>query len=135
MAIRAIKNNNPLNIRRTSDHWKGMSTFQPDREFVSFNSVEYGFRAAFRIIHNGFKASPPRNTIRLIVSRWAPPVENNTDRYISFVSSFVALPPSAYLDYYCKGLMVSLVRAMAYFESGTWFSSDVIESAYEMEKT
>lgn len=132
---RGHRNNNPLNIRRTSDNWRGMSEVQQDKDFVTFDSLAYGFRAAFRIIHNGYKVIPIRNTLKSIITRWAPPNENDTKRYINFVSAFVGRPPSAVLDYEDENLMISVVRAMAYMETGNWYSFLDIESGYRMEKT
>lgn len=132
---RGHRNNNPLNIRRTNDKWQGMSKNQIDKDFVVFDSLVYGFRAAFRIIHNGFKTSPKRDSLKSIITRWAPPNENDTKRYINFVSAFVGVPPSATLNYDDEHLMISVVRAMAYMETGNWYSFSDIDSGYQLEKT
>lgn len=131
---RGHRNNNPLNIRRTKDKWQGLSSVQNDKDFCTFDSLEYGFRAAFRIIHNGFKAKPPRNNVRSIISRWAPPNENDTRRYMNFVCSLIGIPSAVPLNYSDKSIMVFMVRAMAYMETGNWYPFDVIEKGYELEK-
>ena len=48
---RGIRNKNPMNIRRTADHWVGMAEVQHDSSFVEFTSFKYGYRAAFIILH------------------------------------------------------------------------------------
>ena len=48
MLPRGFRNNNPLNIRRSKDQWKGLAEAQTDRAFVQFKSLEYGWRAAFQ---------------------------------------------------------------------------------------
>lgn len=35
---RGIRNNNPLNIRRSADHWQGMRDEQTDPSFVQFKT-------------------------------------------------------------------------------------------------
>ena len=40
MLPRGIRNNNPLNIRRSKDQWKGLAEAQTDRAFVLFKCVE-----------------------------------------------------------------------------------------------
>ena len=47
MLPRGIRNNNPLNIRRGKDQWKGLRAQQTDASFCQFESLEYGWRAAF----------------------------------------------------------------------------------------
>ena len=34
MKSRGLRNNNPLNIRRSADQWQGMATTQTDKSFV-----------------------------------------------------------------------------------------------------
>ena len=47
MLPRGIRNNNPLNIRRTAkDQWKGLRAQQTDASFCQFESLEFGWRAA-----------------------------------------------------------------------------------------
>lgn len=52
MAIpRGIRNNNPGNIRH-SDQWKGLTPEQPDPDFCTFSTPEYGIRAMGVILLN-----------------------------------------------------------------------------------
>ena len=90
---RGIRNNNPLNIRRSKDKWQGLSTLQEDREFFKFVSMEYGWRAAFVILCRTYYGKYKLKTIRDIVTRWAPPKENNTPAYIRHVSDYTGIGP------------------------------------------
>ena len=90
---RGIRNHNPLNIRRSKDQWKGMAEVQTDRAFVQFKSLEYGWRAAFVLLTRTYYHTYRLFTIRAIISRWAPPNENNTKRYIENVSRFTGIGP------------------------------------------
>ena len=90
---RGIRNNNPLNIRRTGDKWRGMAEVQTDRAFVQFKSLEYGWRAAFCLLTKTYFARYHLQTIRAIISRWAPESENNTRAYIQNVSRLTGIAP------------------------------------------
>ena len=90
---RGIRNNNPLNIRKSSDRWQGLSTLQEDREFFKFVSMEWGWRAAFVILCKTYYGKYKLRTIRGIVSRWAPAKENNTPAYIRHVSDYTGIGP------------------------------------------
>ena len=81
---RGLRNNNPLNIRRSHNNWVGLRRVQTDPEFVQFETMRYGFRAAFKILHAYYHVYDLK-TVREILTRWAPENENNTARYISTV--------------------------------------------------
>ena len=94
MLPRGIRNNNPLNIRRTTkDQWKGMAEAQTDRAFVQFKSLEYGWRAAFYLLTRTYYHKYRLYTIRMIISKWAPPQENLTATYIQNVCRLTGIPP------------------------------------------
>jgi len=90
-----IKGNNPGNIRRVQGKpWVGElvpSPFTPG--FVTFDTLENGYRAVLKLLNSyvtkGF------NTIEKIITRWAPPSENNTAAYINFVSKDTGISPAA----------------------------------------
>lgn len=126
---RAERNHNPLNIRRSSDKWQGLTKVQLDPAFFQFESDFYGFRAAFKVLYTYF-TKYGCNTIRKIITRWAPPSENNTERYISGVASYLGIPSSAILSFDNIDLMVYLVRYMARIESGKWYDNQLIRDAY-----
>lgn len=87
---RGVRLCNPLNIRRTRDRWKGMRTPQTDRSFVQFENFYYGYRAAVPIL--GKYRRRGWNTLAKIILHWAPPSENDTERYISFVEQQSGVP-------------------------------------------
>lgn len=93
-ATRGLRNNNPGNIRRSSEAWQGLSPEQSDDEFFSFVSPEYGIRAMARILTN-YSANYGLDTVRGIISRWAPPTENLTDAYIASVARSLGVAPNA----------------------------------------
>lgn len=76
------KINNPLNIRYSSaNNWKGQIGQQSG--FCVFDTPEHGMRAAMVNLKSYRKNGVV--TIADIISRWAPPSENNTESYIDFV--------------------------------------------------
>ena len=120
MIPRGIRNNNPLNIRRTADNWQGLTPVQTDPAFFQFQSPEYGWRAAFRLLTRTYYCKYGLDTIRKIITRWAPPTENNTAAYISAVSRTTGLAPDATLGpptaHPARWMM--LAAAMAIQENG-----------------
>ena len=93
MLPRGIRNNNPLNIRRSKDKWKGMAQVQTDSAFVQFESLEWGWRAAFCLLTRTYYHTYRLFTIRAIIQKWAPPNENNTQAYIANVSRLTGIGP------------------------------------------
>ena len=114
MLPRGIRNNNPLNIRRSKDQWKGLADAQTDRAFCQFKSLDYGWRAAFYHKYRLY-------TIRTIIRRWAPPGENNTEAYIANVSRLTGIDPDEPIgipsERPSRWMMVGV--AMAIQENGT----------------
>lgn len=132
---RGIRNNNPLNIRKGSS-WRGEAKNQTDPAFEQFVSMEYGIRAALRLMRNhisGYDGSrPPMNTLKKLISVWAPPSENNTQRYVDFVSEKCGLSPTQVINQFDKGLMCRIARAMAYYECGVWIDTAKFSSAWDL---
>ena len=93
MESRGIRNNNPLNIRKSADRWQGLCTLQEDREFFRFVSMEYGWRAAFYLLTRTYYHKYRLFTIRAIINRWAPPRENLTATYIENVCRLTGIAP------------------------------------------
>ncbi|WP_340615218.1 structural protein, partial [Xenorhabdus thailandensis] len=90
---RGIGNNNPGNIRH-GDKWRGLRDIQTDKSFCQFVSPEYGIRAMLKILRNYVKLYGD-NTIRQFITRWAPPSENDTESYITYVSRTVGIDSRA----------------------------------------
>ena len=114
---RGYRNNNPLNIRHSHDKWKGMSPKQTDPVFVQFQTMAYGYRAAFVLLRT-YRQKYGCNTIRKIVKRWAPPKENNTDRYIENVSRWTGIEADKMLAGQDANAWIRIVAAMSRMENG-----------------
>lgn len=87
---RGLKINNPGNIRRSLEVFQG-EVSSPDSAFKAFDTLAHGYRAMSVIIYNYYKLHGC-NTIRKIISRYAPPTDgNNTESYISQVATAVGV--------------------------------------------
>ena len=110
-----LRNNNPGNIRVSSDRFRG--ELPSDNAFKKFDTMVHGYRAIFALLSTYNKVHGI-NTIRGIISRYAPSSENNTKAYIDYVSTASGISPDAKLDFTKKMPIVSIVYAMAYMETG-----------------
>ena len=132
---RGIRNNNPLNIRK-GNNWKGEKAVQDDPAFEQFESMEYGIRAALKLIRNhvsGYGGKRrPANTIRKLITVWAPPTENKTSAYIDTVCKSVQMADSEIIHKDDKKTILAICRAMAFVECGVWLDKDLFESAWNL---
>src|SRR5690606_4163224 len=82
-----FRNNNPGNLKASGDNWVGM--IGTNGGFVTFKDMSYGLRAMAidlsNKINNGF------DTIRKIITRWAPPSENDTEAYIRAMVQYTGI--------------------------------------------
>ena len=121
MEARGIRNNNPLNIRRSGDKWQGLKAQQEDREFFQFSEMKYGWRAAFKLLCHTYYGKYKLKTIRALITRWAPPKENNTEAYIRRVTDRIGIGPDRELgspqEQPAQWMMIAM--AMAIVECGT----------------
>lgn len=132
---RGIRNNNPLNIR-VGNNWRGEKTVKHDSAFEEFTSMEYGVRAGFIILRKymtGYNGLTRKfNTIDLIIRRWAPASENNTESYINQVCKLSGIPRHQQISFSQRSLMVAIVDAMIRVECGQSIDTKIIESAYDL---
>ena len=112
---RGVQNNNPGNIRHGSDRWQGMSAAQPDASFVRFDSPVWGVRAMARVLMT-YRDRYGLRTVREIITRWAPPTENNTDAYVFSVSQRMGVDPDEPLQF--PSQLPELVAAIIKHENG-----------------
>ena len=126
---RGIRNNNPLNIR-IGNKWKGLKTPNTDGVFDQFISAQWGYRAAFIILRNYIRRYKC-NTVRKIISRFAPSNENNTAAYIKTVCTKTGYKPDQELQP-TFGDLAKLVYAMAWVESMAVPSTATLRMAWSL---
>lgn len=116
MTSRGIRNNNPGNIEK-GINWDGISSAQLDARFITFISPEYGIRAMARILMN-YKKLYGINTIHAAISRWAPPIENDTDAYADFVARWCGIDANVEVDLEATEVLGVMIPAMIKMENG-----------------
>lgn len=118
MLPRGLRNNNPLNIRRTATLWQGLSKEQNDPDFFQFESMAWGYRAAFVVLRT-YRNRYGINTVERIVRRWAPEKDgNDTEYYIRKVTVLTGLERTQIVDDQDPRTMMNLVAAMSRVENG-----------------
>ena len=122
---RGQRNNNPLNIRHSKDKWQGTATTQTDTDFVQFETMAYGYRAAWRVLESYWKhfhCIKQYYNVKNIITRWAPPTENDTQTYIRTVLRLTGLGGNEHLPQPSRGVdterLERLVAAMTTMECG-----------------
>lgn len=117
MRTRGYRNNNPCNIRISTDVFQGEVRPSGDKAFKQFETMAYGYRAAFKVLRtyiNNYKC----DTIRKIISRWAPKNENHTENYIKVVSERSGIPEDDIIYPDNREMMIRIVAAMSFVENG-----------------
>lgn len=107
-----IAKNNIFNIRQGAK-WQGMTGAK--KGFVEFENREYALRA-WLILMRTYRRRYGCRTVEQIVTRYAPPNENDTARYISYCRKELCLEPDSTLNYDCE--YIELAAAMAMMETG-----------------
>lgn len=130
---RGIRNNNPGNIDRTGDKWQGMAADQSgDDRFVVFVAPQWGIRALVKVLLS-YQRKHGIKTIRGIINRWAPPVENNTSAYVEQVAKACGVEPDDTIDIENKAVLRALVSSIIKHENGQQpYGAGVIELGIDL---
>jgi len=118
---RGLRNNNPLNIIKSkSQIWLGETNLGGETHFCQFSSMQYGFRAALKLLRT-YYSKYGCTTISRIIRRWAPETENNVQAYIRSVCQMTgigATTPLPPMKEETKVVWCDIVLAMATVECG-----------------
>ena len=92
---------------------------QPSRdpEFKQFETLAWGYRAIF-VLLDTYRRRYGLDTLRGMISRWAPPSENHTDNYIRAVASDTGIDPDEALDTRDARTMIPVAAAISRVENG-----------------
>ena len=131
MTARGLRNNNPGNIRINDDLFQGEIRPSKDKSFKQFTTMAYGYRAMFKILSNYYK-NYKLDTIRKIISRWAPPKENHTEAYIKAVSDYAGIPADDPINVNDREQMIRIVAGMSRVENGREAEMSDIIAGWEM---
>ena len=121
-----IANNNPFNLEfRSTILWRGQ--LGTDGRFVIFDTPLNGIRAGMINIHTKMTRDG-LNTVRRIISRLSPAVENPTEAFIQFVSGRMQVAPDQPLQFIVH--IIPMSKAIIQFENGQQpFSDELIAQA------
>jgi len=136
---RGARNNNPGNLTKTSIPWQGK--IGNDGRFEKFKSYVWGVRALIRQLRTNIN-SKGLNTLRKLITSYAPPSENNTEGYIAsmvartgYLADQVLVPTFEVLK--------NLAQNITWKENGNpmpeinrdqWISNDMFKAAWELEQ-
>lgn len=112
--VKGIRNNNPGNIKNTSIPWKGVVVGHGGT-FEQFQHIGYGLRALITNLQTYHNEGT--QTIKDIISKWAPPSNNPTQQYIKVVSNQVGVPADKKIKF-SQSNVFSMTRAIVDVECG-----------------
>lgn len=128
---RGLRNNNPGNIRQSSVRYTGEVQPSKDGAFKQFQSMEYGYRAMFVLLHT-YARKHGINTIEGMISRYAPAKENHTQAYIDAVSAESGVSATSHLTSTNADVMIPIVAAMSHVENGVEAVMAEVEKGWQM---
>lgn len=130
---RGIRNNNPGNIRHGAN-WHGLNPDgrKIDPAFCVFTDSIYGIRALAKVLVN-YKKIYGLNTVRQIISRYAPPNENQTTAYIQSVAKQLGVYPDTIIDIKERGVLTVFIKAVIRMENGIQpYSDEIIQRGIDL---
>lgn len=138
---RGVRNNNPGNIRLSKDKWQGLSQQQTDSSFCQFTDPVWGIRALAVLLIN-YQDKYSLRSVKSIIDRWAPPVENNTASYVNEVvkamnKTGLNVTATTTIDVHQYPELFGLVSAIIRHENGAgpektlneWYKDDLVTEA------
>lgn len=129
---RGIRNNNPGNIRHGAN-WQGLNPDgrNIDPAFCVFNTPVARIRVLAKVLIN-YKKIHGLNTVRQIISRYAPPNENQTTAYVQSVSKQLNVQADEVIDIEERGVLTVFIKAVIRMENGIQpYSDETIQQAID----
>ena len=115
---RGYRNNNPVNIRISNNNWNGKVKPNTDGTFEQFIDLPHGYRAALVLLRGKGYINGGYNTIRKMITKFAPNNENYTDGYIASVARMTGIDPDVVISRNDKDKLTRMVYAMSIVENG-----------------
>ena len=132
--VRGYRNNNPLNLRLSSNRWLGKvpGRENTDGRFEQFERMDFGFRAAIKNMQVLISSRGCTTLLRLI-QRWAPVSDgNNPYLYCRTVSRQTGLHRDYVLQASDLLTLGRIAYAMAIVENGSAPQQYDVDNAVEM---
>ncbi len=93
--------------------------------------MAWGYRAMF-VLLDTYKRRHGCDTLRQMIDRYAPPVENNTVAYINTVASRSHVAPDSRISTDNREVMVPIVSAMSFVENGVPAVAADVEAGWKL---
>lgn len=126
---RGVRNNNPGNIDyNPRNQWQGQLPPDPaiEKRFARFDTAENGIRALAKLVlaYRGKDGMPGVggtgiDTVREVINRWAPGVENDTESYIKAVAAGVGVAPNQPIDLRNFRTLIAITTGIIQHENGS----------------
>lgn len=129
---RGLRNFNPGNIRNGGDVFQFEKRPSLDKDFKQFFNIASGYRAMFKTLAT-YLTAHKCNTIEKIVSRWAPPSENDTKAYIKTVCGISGIDQDKKLTLKDGESYIKIVAAMSEVENGIEAVLRDVEDGFKMQ--
>lgn len=113
---RGLRNNNPLNLKKTAINWQDEINNPADAVFESFRTLAAGLRAGIRNAKGKWKKG--KTTVEALVHVWAPPSENNTKAYVAAVAKSAGIAATARFEWTNTAVVARIIHAMCIHENG-----------------
>lgn len=127
-ATRGFRNNNPGNIDyNPRNAWLGQLPPDPaiEKRFARFDTAENGIRALAKLVlayrgKDGMAGigGSGIDTVREVINRWAPGVENDTEAYIKAVAAGVGAQPNQPIDLRNYRTLIAITTGIIKHENG-----------------
>lgn len=125
---RGIRTNNPGNLVKSDIQWDG-KVAGGDGKFESFATPEQGIAAMARNLI-AYQERHGLDTVQDIISRWAPPKENQTGAYAASVARELGIKPTDQISVSDPATLTKLTQAIIRHENGKQpYSAGQIEGA------
>ncbi|NRN30596.1 lytic transglycosylase catalytic [Photorhabdus heterorhabditis] len=123
---RGLRNNNPGNLNFVGQ--RGAALENPGGRFARFETAFDGLRALSRQLT--LYASRGLTTIRDIITKYAPPEENDTEDYIAFLTKWLSVDPDAQLNLQDPNTLTAMMSGIIQRENGrNPYNSELINKA------
>ena len=133
MVARGIRNNNPGNIR-WGENWKGLDPDgrKKDKSFCVFEEPKWGIRALCKVLLTYYRKHG-LNTVKEIITRFAPANENDTTAYMNHVAKLLNVRTDQTINVCDAKVMFTLITAIIQHENGEQpYSEEVVKVAMLM---
>ncbi|MCU1776392.1 structural protein [Pseudomonas sp. 14P_5.3_Bac1] len=125
---RGVRNRNPGNIDYNSaNQWQGQLKPDPsvEKRFARFDTPENGIRALGKVLLT-YQRKHGLKTVKAIISRWAPAVENDTAAYVRAVEANTGTRLGAEVDLTQPVVMSGFVKAIIHHENAGFAYPDAV---------